>query len=440
MDNEISKFLPNIYGLWRIKEELKVILGWYKDPESMGKRKHLLPKGILFYGDPGCGKTMLMREYSKEFACPVFLIEGNAEDVQTEIIETYEKASKEPLSIVIIDELDRLIDKDGKLIRILQAKLDGFKQNVGTLTLATANEKGKIPEPLKREGRFDRRFDIYLQGKDEVREALEGFLASAGLSIDEEGLEELVEDFRFDAASHIRAAINSAALRYGDDCTAEQILDVSHFIAWGRLPHKEEVEIDRRVAIHEAGHAAYLHFFSKTMDCGRIYFSASGGFTTLMPLKKTSSILSVTENIRCSLAGLIAEEICFGYHGYGSHTDLDQAHSLAYHLVNRQALNGVENHCNCYEEFEPFKNMSQAKMRGMEKASRRFVAKQYRIVKKAMKGKKRQIEALSDFLMEHGKASKKEIQAILLANSGCCKKKGEEREWHGTLGKRSAMV
>lgn len=416
MENEISKFLPKIYGLWRIKEELKVILGWYKDPESMGKRKNLLPKGILFYGDPGCGKTLLMREYSKEFDCPVFLIEGNAEDVQAEVIETYKKASKEPFSIVIIDELDRLIDKDDKLIRIFQAKLDGFKENSGILTLATANDQEKIPEPLKREGRFDRRFDIYLSGEDEVRETVEGFIAAAGLSVDEEGLEELVEDFKYDAASHIRAAINSAALRYGDGCTAEQILDVSHFIAWGRLPRKEEVEVDRRVAIHEAGHAAYLHFFSKTIDCGRIYFTAAGGFTTLTPHKKSSSLLSVTEDIRCSLAGLVSEEICLHAHGYGSHRDLSSAHNQAYHLVNTQALNGVENHCNGREQYEPSVNMSQAKMRSMEKASRRFVRKQYQIVKRIMRRKKRQIEALADFLMEHRKASKKDIVAILSTN------------------------
>ncbi len=440
MDKEISNFLPKVYGLWRIKEELKVILGWYKDPESMGKRKHLLPKGILFYGGPGCGKTLLMREYSKEFDCPVFLIEGNAEDVQVEVIDTYEKASKEPLSIVIIDELDRLIDKDDKLIRIFQAKLDGFKENLGTLTLATANDVDKIPEPLKREGRFDRRFDIHLQGKDEVRETVEGFLFSAGLSVEKEELEELVEDFRCDPASHIRAAINSAALRYGDDCTAEQIMDVSHFIAWGRLPRKEEVEIDRRFAIHEAGHAAYLHFFSETMDCGRIYFTAAGGFTTSKPRKKISSILSVTEDIRCSLAGLVAEEICIGRHGYGSHRDLTQAHNQAYHLVNTQALNGVENHCNSREEYEPSVNMSQAKMRNMERASRRFVAKQYRIVRRIMKKKRGQIEALADFLMEHGKATKKEIEAVLSANPERRKKRCRKGKQHGMLGKRSAMA
>ncbi len=440
MDNEFSGFLPKVYGLWRIKEELEVILGWYKDPESTGKRKNLLPKGILFYGDPGCGKTLLMREYSKEFDCPIFLIEGNADDVQEEVIETYEKASKEPFSIIIVDELDRLIDKDDKLIRIFQAKLDGFTQNLGTLTLATANEEERIPEALKREGRFDRRFEIYLRNENEVREVVEGFLAEAGLSVDADGVDELVGDFRYQAPSHIRAAINSAALRYGDSCSIEEILDVAHFIALGRLPRKEEVEIDRRVAIHEAGHATYLHFFAETMECGRVYFTASGGFTTSIPRKKKASILSVTEDIRCSLAGLVAEEVCLRQHGYGSNADLTQAHKQAYRLVNTQALNGVAYHCNFREEYEPSKHMSQAKMRDLEKGSCRFVVKQYRIMKRAMRKKKRQIEALADFLMAHGKASKKEIAVVLSINSVHRTAKDKEKERYGIHGKRSAMA
>lgn len=413
MEHENQSFLPNVYGLWGIKSELKLILHGYQDPQSIGKRKAMLPRGLLFFGDPGCGKTLLTREYSKLFHCPVFEIEGNSEDVQKELVEVYEKASQEPMAIVVIDEMDKLVSKDDKLTRILQSQLDGFKLRLNVLTLATANERIAIPEPLLREGRFDRQFDVELDGKEETEEALRNFLAMAGVSLKEEDIPELVDEFHGDSPIHIRSAIFAAALRKGDACTMEDIIDSSYFLHCGTMPKKEELEVSRHTAIHEAGHAAFLHFYARCITYGRIYFTPDGGFTTIQRDKMTTSLESVNERIQCDLAGLIAEELLLGHHDYGSHSDLDDAHRRAYQLANMQAINGVGEHCLRSAYYEPSEKLSQIKVHSFEVACEKYVLHQYKLAKRRMRKIKKEVLRLALFLLKNKKASKQDIARIL---------------------------
>lgn len=95
-----------------------MIREWYLNPSNLGERRRLLPKGNLFYGDPGQGKTHIVREYSKTFSRPIFVIEGNGDNLSDEVAQALEAAEKET-GIVVIDEIDRLIEKNEKLMRIL---------------------------------------------------------------------------------------------------------------------------------------------------------------------------------------------------------------------------------------------------------------------------------------------------------------------------------
>ena len=151
----------------------------------------MLPKGILFYGEPGEGKTHMVREYSKSFGYPTFVIEGNDDNVLDEVVKTYEKASKEKNAIVVIDEIDRLIEKDDKLTRILMAQLDGFKTST-VLTLATCNYYFSIPEALRRPGRFDRHLQLFISDDSDLLDVIRGFSTDAGIKLNENDETELL--------------------------------------------------------------------------------------------------------------------------------------------------------------------------------------------------------------------------------------------------------
>lgn len=408
MKHNANVFLPRVFGLFGIKEELELIYTWYQKEVGM-----MLPHGLLFYGNPGYGKTLIVREYSKLFNCPIYEIEGDSEDLNKEIIDIYDRASKEKMAIVIIEEMDKLVRDDDKLARILQTQLDGYKERPHVLTLATANTTECIPEALLREGRFDRCFNVELQGKEETEEVVRGFLSLVHLAIDETDIYDLVDEFYRCPPIHIRSAINGALLRKGKECTAHDIIDSSYFLQCGTMPNRTMLEVDRRTAIHEAGHAAYLHFFAKFITYGRIYFTKTGGFTTIQRSTKLASIESNNEIIQCDLAGLIAEELLLGRHDFGVHEDLDDAHSRAYKLVNMQALHGANFHCQTSQYCRPSQEMSQIMMRRFENAAAKYVRRQYKATKRLMRTIEKGILRLSEFLLENKKASKQDIAKIL---------------------------
>ena len=192
---ERKDFLNEVYAYEEIKDELYQVLEWYKNNDLDIKKKEYLPYGILFYGNPGYGKTLLVREFAKSFDYKIYVLEGDSENLDEELVSTFNKAKEEKEgAIVIIDEIDRLIDKDSRLERVLQTQLDGFNKNVNVLTLATANNFYNLPKSLIREGRFDRKFDIEIRDEDDLKIIVERLLETHNFDLknNKDGVEELI--------------------------------------------------------------------------------------------------------------------------------------------------------------------------------------------------------------------------------------------------------
>lgn len=180
-----NEFLTKVYGYEGIKDELYEILGWYLNNDLEEDKKEFLPHGILFYGDPGQGKTLLMREFAKTFNYKIFVLEGDKENLDEVLVSTYKEAKKEEKgAIVIIDEVDRLVERDTKLERVLQTELDGFKKEGNVLTLASANFYYDLPDSLVREGRFDRKYEIKVFNNKELKDIIKHLLKDRGFNIE----------------------------------------------------------------------------------------------------------------------------------------------------------------------------------------------------------------------------------------------------------------
>lgn len=404
MDKE---FLSNVYGYSKVKNELFVIRDWYLNSSEMGEKKRLLPKGILFYGRPGCGKTQLMREYSKSFNYPIFVIEGKEDNVQEEVCNIYEKAKQEKNAIVIIDELDRLVGQDEKLVRIIMSQLDGFDSSTSILTIATCNEYFELPEALIREGRFDRHF--FIGNTDgEMEDIIRSFAKDSNIELSNEDIMELAICFDICTTGEIKAIFNNASLRYGNKCTIDDIINTSDYLRTGYMNKDSDFNVPRYAAIHEAGHAIYSHIFCKTKTFLRIYFNDDGGVAVC----KESNMIETKESrincVRVGLAGLVAEDIILNNHDIGCGDDLEKAYDLSFRLINRTCINGIKNYCTKNAYYDRY-NMSDFSSKKFDKRTISFVKANYRIVKRKLKKYKKEIITLADYLQEHKEIKRNEF-------------------------------
>merc|ERR1712137_444870 len=132
------------------------------------------PKGILMYGPPGVGKTLIARAVANETGAFFYLINGPeimsklAGESESNLRKAFEEAEKNSPAIIFIDELDSIAPKrektngevERRIVSQLLTLMDGLKQRSQTIIMAATNRPNSIDPALRRFGRFDREVDI----------------------------------------------------------------------------------------------------------------------------------------------------------------------------------------------------------------------------------------------------------------------------------------
>jgi len=132
------------------------------------------PRGILMYGPPGCGKTLIARAVANETGAFFFLINGPeimsklAGESEANLRKAFEEAEKNSPAIIFIDEIDSIAPKrekangevERRIVSQLLTLMDGLKSRAHVIVIAATNRPNTIDGALRRFGRFDREIDI----------------------------------------------------------------------------------------------------------------------------------------------------------------------------------------------------------------------------------------------------------------------------------------
>ena len=172
----------DIGGLEEAKQELKEAVEWpLKTPEIFKRLGIKPPKGILIYGPPGCGKTLLARGVATESEANFITIKGPevfskwVGESEKAIREVFRKARMAAPAVIFFDEIDSLSPRRGagfsdsgvteRVISQLLTEMDGLITLEDIVVIAATNRPDLVDPAVLRPGRFDRL--IYVPEPDE---------------------------------------------------------------------------------------------------------------------------------------------------------------------------------------------------------------------------------------------------------------------------------
>jgi cell division protease FtsH len=357
----------DIAGLEEAKEELMEVIEFLKNPEKFFKIGAKIPKGVLFVGPPGTGKTMLARATAAEANVPFFYISGS-EFVEmfvgvgaSRVRDAFSIAKKSQPSILFIDELDAIgkargigltgahEEREQTLNQIL-VEMDGFEKDAKVIVIAATNRPDVLDPALLRPGRFDRKIVLDLPDIKAREEILKIHLKDK--KVDKVNLRQVAERTAGFSGADLANLCNEAAIlaarKNKEKISQEDLLEAIEKILLGperktKAYSKKEKEI---AAYHEAGHAIISHYLKHTSPVQKVSIISrgrAGGYTLKTPLEERSFYFKkeFLDEITAMLGGYAAEKIVFNDITTGASNDLEMATNLARELVTRFGMSEI---------------------------------------------------------------------------------------------------
>ncbi len=350
----------DVAGCDEAKEELQDIIKFLKNPKKFQKLGGKLPKGVLLYGAPGTGKTLLAKAVAGE-AGVAFFSASASEFVEmfvgvgaARVRDLFDQAKKNSPAIIFIDELDAVgrrrfagigggHDEREQTLNQLLIELDGFESKQGIILMASTNRPDVLDPALIRPGRFDRHVSVPapdLKGREEILK-VHAKKVKLGADVDLKTVAKGTPGF---VGADLANVVNEAAIlaaRADKEAVESSDMDeaIERVIAGpqkkSRIISKHELQV---IAAHEVGHTLVARLTDHSDPVHKVSIIPRGqalGYTLQLPTedKFLVSKSEFLDRICIVLAGRAAEEIVFSEITSGASDDLNKAMAYARKMV-----------------------------------------------------------------------------------------------------------
>ncbi|MEN6389031.1 MAG: ATP-dependent zinc metalloprotease FtsH [Syntrophomonas sp.] len=362
---QVKITFKDVAGAEEAKEEMQEVVEFLKSPQKFINIGARIPKGVLLFGAPGTGKTLMAKAVAGEAGVPFFSISGS-DFVEmfvgvgaARVRDLFEQAKKTSPCIVFIDEIDAVgrhrgaglgggHDEREQTLNQLLVEMDGFSTNEGIIVMASTNRPDILDPALLRPGRFDRHILI-------DRPDVKGREAILEVHVQEKPLD---DDIKLDilakrtpgfTGADLANMVNEAALlaaRRGKSKINMQEMEeaIERVIAGPEKKSRVISEKEKRlVAFHEAGHALVGYFLPHTDKIHKISIiprGRAGGYTLLLPEEDRNYITRsyLLDEVTTLLGGRVSEALVLNDISTGAQNDLERASGIVRKMITEYGM------------------------------------------------------------------------------------------------------
>lgn len=352
-----------VAGNEEAKESLMDIVDFLKNPEKYQKYGARMPKGVILYGDPGTGKTLLAKAVAGEAGVPFYALSGS-DFVQVyvgvgaaRVRNLFKKAKSHGKAVIFIDEIDAIgkargngkngssNDEKDQTLNALLTEMSGFGQEEGIVVIAATNRLDMLDKALLRPGRFDRHIEVSLPDVN----AREKILSLHFKNKPHENLDikDIAKKTVYFSGAKLESLVNESAILAAKDNSnsiTSTHVEAAYSITLAGYEKKERSHLKEEdkllTAYHEAGHGLVGMLLLPEDKVSKITIipttKGAGGYTLTIPEDKSYHRIDYLKNkIKVSLGGRAAEEIIFGKDkiSTGAHGDISQTTDIALKIV-----------------------------------------------------------------------------------------------------------
>lgn len=438
----------DVAGADEAVEELEEIKDFLANPAKFQALGAKIPKGVLLYGPPGSGKTLLARAVAGEAGVPFFSISGS-DFVEmfvgvgaSRVRDLFEQAKTSAPSIIFMDEIDAVgrhrgaglgggHDEREQTLNQLLVEMDGFDIKDNVILIAATNRPDILDPALLRPGRFDRQIivdrpdlngrrgilDVHAKGKPFAKDIDLDVLARRTPGFTGADLANLVNEAALLAARHGKKEIDMRELEESIDRVMAGPERKTRLIS----EHEKEI-----IAYHEAGHALVAHELPDTDPVHKISIIPRGralGYTLTLPTEDRFLVskAELTAKLAVFLGGRVAEEMRFDDVTTGAHDDLSRATKVARQMVCEYGmseklgpltLGQKQEQVFLGRDFASHPDYSQEIAFEIDKEIRRIVDDAFKKAKTILTERRDLLESIAKYLIERETLEREELELI----------------------------
>ena len=269
--------------------------------------------GVLLYGPPGCGKTLLAKVIASESDANMYLINGPEimnkyyGETEARLREIFKEAKDNSPSIIFIDEIDAIAPKreeaygdvEKRVVAQLLALMDGLTERGNVIVLGASNRPDSVDPALRRPGRFDREMEISVPNSDGRLEILHIHTRGMPLS-DDIDLKNLASELHGYTGADIKSLCRESAIKAIRRYLPEIDLENE------RIPSKmlQSMEIKSRDfydAMHDVVPTAMREFY---VERAKVWWKDVGGLDYAKKTLEDNMITSVNDPSKFTKMGI----------------------------------------------------------------------------------------------------------------------------------------